>query len=445
MTDSLTTATTLPSSMSRQNSLCNEPVLESFQMMKFNSNTSYSTDVNSPDQTIYDQFTPHFASSSYNGCSSSEEQSQLLKGAGGASHDSQFSHSFSSAEAFASSGFGEKMEISQSNESISSTSSSGSRNKQRLQASLAAARPIMPKGGSDEDSMSRANSSQSMTRLESKDGSQDKVAISKPTYQRPKYERVQCKLCDNHPDGFRGEHELRRHQDREHKLMVKKWVCIEPTGHGHPKPELPLSKCKACGVQRKKYGAYYNAAAHLRRTHFKPKAKGGRKSSKGDDGEKRGGKGGGDWPPMSELKFWMKEVEEPATEYPLTQSQEDEAELSDNEMNDSNFDDQNFQPQTISSQLESNNFNDTFIDDSSPILNMYPSAPNDIYSMQSMPLNLPSHQSSCIDMSIYSRNNFHNFSPNLTSDPMAFFDSVPQNFDEQVFAGPDFVTFPFSQ
>jgi len=198
-------------------------------------------------------------------------------------------------------------------------------------------------------------------------------------------------------------------------------------------------------VQRKKYGAYYNAAAHLRRTHFKPKAKGARKSSKSDDGEKRGGKGGGDWPPMSELKYWMKEVEEPATEYPLTQSQEDEADLSDDEMNDSNFEEQIFHRQTIPSQLESNNFNHPFIADSSPILNVYPSAPNDIYSMQNMPLNLPTQQSSCIDTSMYSQNSFHNFSPNLTNDPMAFFDSMPQNFDDQVFAGPDFVPFPFSQ
>ncbi|RGP76601.1 hypothetical protein FSPOR_32 [Fusarium sporotrichioides] len=43
----------------------------------------------------------------------------------------------------------------------------------------------------------------------------------------------------------------------------------------------------------KRYGAYYNAAAHLRRAHFRPH---------------RVGKASGDWPSMSVLKDWMREV-----------------------------------------------------------------------------------------------------------------------------------------
>jgi hypothetical protein len=203
---------------------------------------------------------------------------------------------------------------SRRNEFSSSVDSVASQSNQRLQAqiNLAVARPLIPKGGED-TLMSQDNSSHSMNRLDSKDGSSDKVAISsKTTYQRPKHDRVYCKQCDSHQEGFRGEHDLRRHMDREHKTLIKKWVCEEPKdGLNHPKPVLPLSKCKACTQQKKRYGAYYNAAAHLRRAHFQPKVKS--KSKDGskieNEGERRGAKGGGDWPPMSELKFWMREVE----------------------------------------------------------------------------------------------------------------------------------------
>ena len=148
---------------------------------------------------------------------------------------------------------------------------------------------------------------------------QNSVGPERPRYpsERPKHDRVFCVKCDDHPDGFRGEHELRRHQDRMHNKIVKKWVCIEPSGPEHPKPAQPLLSCKAC-TQQKKYNAYYNAAAHLRRAHFRPKAKPRGKSSKVDDANKRGWKAGGDWPMMSELKHWMMEVEEQAIDQNTT-------------------------------------------------------------------------------------------------------------------------------
>lgn len=114
------------------------------------------------------------------------------------------------------------------------------------------------------------------------------------TYQRPPLRRVYCTKCNEYPEGFRGEHELRRHTDAKHAALVKRWVCTEPQSHsqGSPQPVIPLAKCKAC-VTQKRYGAYYNAAAHLRRAHFNPH---------------RGGKASGDWPPMTILKDWMREV-----------------------------------------------------------------------------------------------------------------------------------------
>jgi hypothetical protein len=116
----------------------------------------------------------------------------------------------------------------------------------------------------------------------------------RPTYQRPPLRRVYCAKCNEYPEGFRGEHELRRHTDAKHAALVKRWVCTEPEAYGtnSPTPVVPLSKCKAC-VTQKRYGAYYNAAAHLRRAHFNPH---------------RGGKASGDWPPMAVLKDWMREV-----------------------------------------------------------------------------------------------------------------------------------------
>ncbi|KAK4149758.1 hypothetical protein C8A00DRAFT_46684 [Chaetomidium leptoderma] len=119
------------------------------------------------------------------------------------------------------------------------------------------------------------------------------TARMRASYQRPPLRRVYCTKCNEYPEGFRGEHELRRHNDAKHAALVKRWVCTQPPDPpSSPQPVIPLAKCKAC-VTQKRYGAYYNAAAHLRRAHFNPH---------------RGGKASGDWPPMSILKDWMREV-----------------------------------------------------------------------------------------------------------------------------------------
>ncbi|KAL7624751.1 hypothetical protein AAE478_006323 [Parahypoxylon ruwenzoriense] len=200
------------------------------------------------------------------------------------------------------------MERSISSTSMASTRSNSSLKarakdtlKQQCQRALNA--PLKPKPTAEQNTAeSPANTK--------KDG---KTAIAKTKYVRPKQPKVYCDQCDEHKDGFRGEHELRRHRDAKHQATVKKWICVDPASHGLPVsiPAVnPLSKCKACKAQ-KRYGAYYNAAAHLRRTHFKEKPS--RQKNKGSsnargDEDKRGGKGGGDWPPMSELKNWMKEI-----------------------------------------------------------------------------------------------------------------------------------------
>ncbi|KAI1348117.1 hypothetical protein F5Y01DRAFT_226542 [Xylaria sp. FL0043] len=162
--------------------------------------------------------------------------------------------------------------------------------------------PLKPKPSIDENK----------TQPPSDEKNDGKAVITKTKYVRPRQPKVFCELCDEHKEGFRGEHELRRHKDAKHQSMVKKFICVDPQEFGLPvnvQVVNPLSKCKACKAQ-KKYGAYYNAAAHLRRTHFKEKPSRCKNRSSGVNGDddKRGGKGGGDWPSMHELKNWMRET-----------------------------------------------------------------------------------------------------------------------------------------
>ncbi|TDZ25356.1 hypothetical protein Cob_v001661 [Colletotrichum orbiculare MAFF 240422] len=190
--------------------------------------------------------------------------------------------------------------------SISSTSTASNKSNQERRANHvfqqqinnATKTSILPKPQDD------SKPSQSPTAKK-----EPKVPVAKGTYTRPKHPKVYCDRCTDHPDGFRGDHELRRHMSAKHEGTIKKFICRDPSKaglKGSVDAIIPLSKCKQC-IAGKHYGAYYNAAAHLRRAHFKPKLPRGKKG-RGDDDEKRGGKGGGDWPPMSELKLWMEEV-----------------------------------------------------------------------------------------------------------------------------------------
>lgn len=117
--------------------------------------------------------------------------------------------------------------------------------------------------------------------------------LLKAPYVRPQHPKVTCPHCGVHK---RGTHELERHIARDHRAIRKGYICVDSSENR----DL-LRNCKHCRNQ-KVYGAYYNAAAHLRRVHFFPR-KGGRNHI-------RGGMGGGDCPPIDVLrKDWIREVE----------------------------------------------------------------------------------------------------------------------------------------
>ena len=161
-----------------------------------------------------------------------------------------------------------RSESMQSNSSQSSTQSqSPSHSQQRSQRRRSEllqqqTKMLVPKPSPVSPTTTTAShqrqSSTSSLRQGSTSGRPKSQAISRNPYIRPRNPKLTCPHCDEHPTGFRGEHELRRHIDRAHSepgAMRKVYMCVDTTTPDcGPIPPVKLHECKQCS-KNKKYNA----------------------------------------------------------------------------------------------------------------------------------------------------------------------------------------------
>lgn len=293
------TTSTIPTSaaMSRQASSAASSYCGGLELLKLN--TLGSDDYLSDGQSVVDMvLSPN---DEYILPMSESDRSHLVDHTGGMVKDgesqpSALSPTFPLLPSLAEDGC--MMKRSSSSETNASSQSRLSRRSQ--EQGILSSRLLAPKVLNTDSRSSESASSDQRHIITSEDGSsKEVVSIPKAPYVRPQSRKVMCPFCNEKPDGFRGEHELRRHNDRKHTDVRKAWICVDISINKNF-----LANCKKC-ANGKRYNVYYNAAAHLRRAHFNPKQKGGKGKK-----ERRGGKGGGDQPSMDTLKLWMKEIEE---------------------------------------------------------------------------------------------------------------------------------------
>lgn len=325
----LTTPVTQSSSLMSRQSSCTSQFLDSASMLRIQSDSSCMLPILSEDGDFSLPF--NVESKTISNCVDSSLFPSSFTGSSSESFLSSAQSFPASAQAFAFSDndksyLAEDMrrststtysESSASDASVSSTCSRQSRREREVNAQ--ASRKIAPKAIENYDETESLPSNAQMKRIRSEDGSSKTVGvITKTPYVRPQHPKIMCQFCQERPEGFRGTHELDRHIARAHASRRKGYICVD-----YSADKKFLANCKHCR-NKKVYGAYYNAAAHLRRAHFHPRKRG----RKGKNDEKRGGIGGGDDPPMDYLKMhWIQEVEvdnKPVPSSPKDNASDDE-------------------------------------------------------------------------------------------------------------------------
>jgi hypothetical protein len=150
-----------------------------------------------------------------------------------------------------------------SSSKASSTSRSQKRHRETIQQSQRSLAPALNHQTSSSSSKKHEPThqqlkSQHMVRVTSENGEEKVYGVIPKNTERQKRvtaPKLTCPQCNDHPDGFRGEHELQRHVMRAHAKIRKVWICVDSSEN-----KSFLSNCKACRT-KKRYGAYYNAAA----------------------------------------------------------------------------------------------------------------------------------------------------------------------------------------